>query len=841
MFDEGAGQYGQQGYLSPPPPSVYPTPSYSSYEQGYSPNISQAYLPPPPPPPPLPVYPTPAYPSYEQKSSYVPTPILPPAYLPPPPPPPPLPPALPPPLPQYSAPIIGGGGSYSTAFLANNPLINRYSIAELATFLPLANYRQNHWSLLYYRASPYKICQRGSSYLGSPTYKDIEAAFIYANQQLAYALNTKIQYLNSTTPSFAARHQIFSYLTQQNARMDEEGLLVEFVSQYLADRGCMTKWDKQRYLPQLTKLISTSNFPGTHSCSNYYQLKNQWQGSLQYCVQSKYRSYDGFCNNPWHPYWGKSNVCHIRLLSPDYADGISLPRNSYNPRYPLPNPRLLSNLLHNDIPLEGPYNLMKMQWGQFINHDITNTALSTYEGLVDCCKNPQVRGCLPIYVPPGDKFYSSYNVTCLNFIRSGVCPLCQLGPRQQLNKNTAFLDASQVYGNTPEEAYKVRLFRGGLLKTSVGKNGEILLPFATGPAQEQCSGTCFLAGDSRVNQHPALTALHTLLLRSHNLHALKLAIRHPNYNDEILFQEARRIVIAEYQMITYGEYLPIVFGPILSSYYRLIPQRNTSTYYEPKADPTTWNEYATATCRFGHSQIQSFFGLYSRVISYGQQQSQQPTFRLKDWFMRPSLLSDGLLNQIVNGLISRPSMAVDPWITNDVRNHLYQSTKEYTGGDLAATNIWRAREHGIPGYIHYLEYCFNFKVRNWRDLAVFIPQYTLANLRKAYRVPENIDLFTGGMAERHFPGADIGPTFACVNGIQYYHLKFGDRYYFEHANQAGSFNYLQLEEIKRTTLARLLCRTAYLQAVPQYAFLQASIYNPLVNCSLVGELNYNLF
>lgn len=717
-------------------------------------------------------------------------------------------------------------------------LTKTYSVQDLAPFIPLVNYRANHWSLYYYRSSPYRSCPK-NVYLAAPSYKDIEAAFAFAQQQLSYASNAAVNYINSTTPSWVGRHQVFSYISQLNSRMDEEGLLVELVSSYLADRACLTKWDKQRYLPQLTKLVSVSNFPGTHSCSNYY--RNQWQGNLKYCVNSKYRSFDGFCNNPYHPYWGKSNVCHIRLLSPDYADGISQPRTSYNLRFPLPNPRLVSNYIHNDIPLESPYNLMKMQWGQLINHDITNTALSSYDGLVDCCKNPSVRGCWPIYVPPGDKFYSSYNITCLNFIRSGVCPTCQLGPRQQLNKNTAFLDASHVYGNTQEQANQLRAYRGGLLKTSVGKNNEVLLPIANSKGQEQCSGSCFVAGDSRVNQHPALTALHVVLLRSHNHHALNLALRHPTWNDETLFQEARRITIAEYQMITYNEYLPIVFGPILSAYYHLTPQSSGFTYYNPKVDPTTWNEYSTASCRFGHSQIQPLFGLYSKLLSYGQQDLKQPTFRLKEWFLRPSLLSDGLLPQIINGLVSRQAQAVDPWITNDVRNHLYQSHKEVSGGDLAATNIWRGRDHGIPGYVHYVEYCFNVKVRGWKDLSLFIPQFTLNQLRKLYRVVENIDLFTGGISERHFPGADIGPTFACINGIQYYHLKFGDRYYFEHGNQAGSFTPDQLQEIRRTTLARLLCRTSYLKVLPAYAFLQPSNFNPIVDCGAIGEINYNKF
>ena len=56
------------------------------------------------------------------------------------------------------------------------------------------------------------------------------------------------------------------------------------------------------------------------------------------------------------------------------------------------------------------------------------------------------------------------------------------------------------------------------------------------------------------------------------------------------------------------------------------------------------------------------------------------------------------------------------------------------------------------------------------------------------RSPFDLDLYIAGISERHFPDADVGPTFACILGIQYYHLKFGDRYYYEHGGQSGSFN-----------------------------------------------------
>ncbi len=68
------------------------------------------------------------------------------------------------------------------------------------------------------------------------------------------------------------------------------------------------------------------------------------------------------------------------------------------------------------------------------------------------------------------------------------------------------------------------------------------------------------SGDVRAQENPHLAILHTLMMREHNRIARALKELNPLWTEEVLFQETRRIVIAEIQHITYSEYLPIMLG-----------------------------------------------------------------------------------------------------------------------------------------------------------------------------------------------------------------------------------------------------------------------------------------
>lgn len=78
------------------------------------------------------------------------------------------------------------------------------------------------------------------------------------------------------------------------------------------------------------------------------------------------------------------------------------------------------------------------------------------------------------------------------------------------------------------------------------------------------------------------------------------------WDDETVFQEARRINIAQYQHISYYEWLPIFLGRENMLKNRLIYQSkgNFVNDYNFNIDPSVLNAHATAAFRYFHSQIE---------------------------------------------------------------------------------------------------------------------------------------------------------------------------------------------------------------------------------------------
>jgi peroxidase len=184
---------------------------------------------------------------------------------------------------------------------------------------------------------------------------------------------------------------------------------------------------------------------------------------------------------------------------------------------------------------------------------------------------------------------------------------CTLGPREQINQVTSFIDASTIYGSSKEEAENLRTFSLGQLKVQFNEARDELLPpdhNSLDCRDGETQGRCFKSGDVRVNEHPGLVAMHTLWVRQHNRLARELAELNPHWNDEQIFQESRRIVGAQIQHITYNEYLPVVLGKETMDRYDLSPRHmGFSSDYDINTNAGTANSAAAAAMRFTASLL----------------------------------------------------------------------------------------------------------------------------------------------------------------------------------------------------------------------------------------------
>ena len=263
-----------------------------------------------------------------------------------------------------------------------------------------------------------------------------------------------------------------------------------------------------------------------------------------------FRSIDGSGNNPNDSTLGAAHTPLIRMLPSAYSDGVETLAGENRP-----SARAISQVVNaqdHSIPNTVGASDFLWQWGQFLDHDID---------LTDGVDPPEP---VDILVPAGDPHFDPAGTgsVVISFNRSLYDPASGTGtdnPRQQLNEISTWIDASNVYGSDSERAEALRTLDGsGRLRTSAGN----LLPFNSAglPNAGSDSDELFLAGDVRANEQIALIAMHTLFVREHNRQAASIAARNPNLSGDQIYEQARRIVGAQMQVITYREYLPILLG-----------------------------------------------------------------------------------------------------------------------------------------------------------------------------------------------------------------------------------------------------------------------------------------
>ena len=491
------------------------------------------------------------------------------------------------------------------------------------------------------------------------------------------------------------------------------------------------------------------------------------------------RSINGWGNNLLRTELGMAQTQLLRIAAVpfDFAMSASMSES-------LPEPRTISNILHaqvESIPNAAQATDMLWQWGQFVDHDISltpATVLSTDAAIT---------------VPRGDVAFDPFGtgIRSIAFDRSIFDPETGTGPdnpREQVNLITSFIDASNVYGSSTERALVLRTNDGtGRLQTSA--NGR-LLPLNPTGLENDSGGRLrrglFLGGDVRANEQVGLTAMHILFVMEHNRLAEAIGNEHPDLTGHEIFELARKIVGAQMQVITYQEFLPLLLGRGALDPYG---------GYDSEVDPSIANEFSTAAFRVGHTMLSPNLML---IDSDGEQSQ----ISLASAFFEPSMVRTLGIEGLLRGLTTQLGQEIDLGLVDAIRNLLFGPPGS-PGRDLAALNIQRGRDHGLPRY-NVVRGAYGLpRAESFAEISSD-PEIQRA-LELAYGDVGSIDVWSGGLAEDHVAGAMVGETFHAIIADQFQRLRDGDRFWFQN-DPYFLANPGLLEEVRGTTLADIIRR-----------------------------------
>lgn len=520
-------------------------------------------------------------------------------------------------------------------------------------------------------------------------------------------------------------------------------------------------------------------------------------------AQSEIRTYDGSNNNLLKPEWGATHTQLRRIAPADYGDGISAPAGANRL-----NPRKISNTLFSQVDSNGDpllindqLNLSDYTWvfGQFLDHDITLSENNQEPAMISV-DFPDV------HFNPGGAFPNTVIPMNRNKVMEGTGT--NLGnPREHINEITAWIDGSGIYGSDAYRANWLRTMQGGKLKVSTGN----LLPYNTisgefedvvdidAPFMADDVGFAqrlFIAGDIRGNENALLTSFHTIFHREHNRVCDDLAVQHPDWSDEQLYQHARKIVGGFVQSIAYEEWLPSM-GVAITPY----------TGYKSTVNPSIFNVFSAAAFRMGHTLLS---GSINMVDIDGNPHAEGP-LKLRNAFFNPAIVAEEGVGPFLKGMAIQIQQDMDAKVVDDVRNFLFGPPG--SGGlDLAAININRGRERGLPDLNTVRD---AFGLTRYTSFFQIVDEIeVVAALEEMYDL-NDIDPWVGMLAEAHMDNSLFGETVNTILQRQFQGLRDGDRFYYE--NDQG-LSAEEKEMIKATKFSEIIMRNTNIDLMQDNVF-----------------------
>ncbi|KAK3098182.1 hypothetical protein FSP39_016935 [Pinctada imbricata] len=562
----------------------------------------------------------------------------------------------------------------------------------------------------------------------------------------------------------------------------------------------------------------------------------------------------------------------IRRSPPAYSDGVFEPAGRGRP-----NPLDISTAAHSGQAGLGSArgrNAMLVYYGQQLVEEVLDV---------------QRPGCPFEYenipVPKGHPRFDVNDLgnVAIPFLRSrydsrtGYSPN---NPRQQINEISAYLDGTLFYGPGKAWTDAIREFRGGrLLADNSSKPlqeqfpapNDFRLPFANPPPPRdhylKSNTRFFRIGNIRGFENPFQLTFGVIWFRWHNHVAAELAIQNPNWDDELLFNNARKRVIAHHQKISMYDWLPRFLSIDKSGNLFNIPPyyRNDSDSesiylfngYDAEVHPGIAQEFQTAAMRFGHTLVPP--GVWLRgassggicdwrmlTSSVGDRTRTVNALRLCNTYFNGQETVEPMMDDLIRGMSSTLSEREDPILVADLREHVFGSL-DFSRRDLAALNIQRAREHGVSDYNTVREAYKLPKLTDWNEINgdTDIQNGAIANLKALYdnrnESIDDIDLFTGGLLETTLNGP--GPLFQRILLDQFMRLRHGDRFWFENTDSRfRQFNNSEIEYIRQVTLKDIITNVTNIDPndLPDDIFIHNNASDPCPQPLQIAADTYQL-
>merc|ERR1712232_1139035 len=278
-------------------------------------------------------------------------------------------------------------------------------------------------------------------------------------------------------------------------------------------------------------------------------------------------------------------------------------------------------------------------------------------------------------------------------------------------------------------------------------------------------------------------------------------MRNSGKSDEEIFQTARRMIRAFIQKITFDEFLPSILGKKLPKYQG----------YNPKVDPTIRNFFSSVAFRYGHDTINSIILRLNK--DYVPVQPHGNTL-LRDSFFYPKALTEVGVSPILRGLSVSLQSEIDGNLIDDLRQELFAKHPNFAL-DLAALNIQRARDHGVPSYtqarkIYGLSRCRDYTclTKDKKMIKILKDLYGENGVSK-------VDPFVA-LIEPKTGNSNLGPLFSAAITEQMKSLRAGDRFWYE---RRGVLTRKELREVKRTSLSDIIKRNTNIKRLPKNIFI----------------------